>query len=164
MLFGTVLIALAYVLDSKIIDEYGISGENLCCYTGIYSTLLTLLYIAFYTIPNWDQLIAIEVQEKGGDWTMIAVVFIGLCFCALAHNLAYFAIVGEVGSVTAGVLQALRAVVVFLVSAVLYCSLHSEQCFTFGKALSCLIVIGGVFFFTISPPAISKVITPTVEV
>ena len=47
---------------------------------------------------------------------------------------------GSTGAVATGVLQALRAVIVFFASHLLFCAGDSAQCFNATKALSALVV------------------------
>jgi hypothetical protein len=150
ILIGTVLIALAYVLDEKIVEEFAISGESLCVYTGIFSSFYTLCYMGVYTVPRWETLMSDQVREAGGSWDQIAFVFGCVCFFAYLHNISYFYIVEKIGSLTAGVLQSLRAVLVFYFSSLLYCSSHTEQCLTMGKSLSAFVVIIGVVSFIVA--------------
>ena len=151
ILLGTVLIATAYVTDQGILDDGMMDGKILCLYTGLYSTILTLLYMLFYTAPRWDELIVSQVILSEGHYLSITMVFLFLCGVNAVHNAAYFHIVEEVGSVVAGLMQSLRAVVVFFASALLYCHLHQEQCMNSSKLLSAFIVVGGVVLFILNP-------------
>lgn len=151
ILLGTVLIAAAYVTDQGILDKGLMDGKLLCLYTGLYSTFLTLLYMLFYTAPRWEELIASQVMLSHGHYTSIVCVFLFLCGVNALHNAAYFHIVEEVGSVVAGLMQSLRAVVVFFASALLYCHLHQEQCMNTSKLVSAFIVVGGVVLFILNP-------------
>jgi hypothetical protein len=151
ILIGTVLIALAYVFDERIVEDYSISGENLCVYTGIFSTFYSLCYMGVYTIPRWETLMSDEVRAAGGSWDQIAFGFALVCFSAYLHNWSYFHIVEKPGgSLTAGVLQSLRAVMVFYFSSLLYCNSHPEQCLTLSKSLSAFVVIIGVVTFIVA--------------
>lgn len=137
-------------MDQKILDNELVAANDLCYYTGCYSTILTLIYITVYTIPRFKDLIYLEVQSVDGDWIVIAATFIFLCLNNVVHNDSYFFIIDEIGSVTAGILQALRAVLVFFVSSFIFCATHSEQCLNFSKIFSAVIVIGSVLLFIYS--------------
>ncbi|KAJ3218344.1 hypothetical protein HK099_005098 [Clydaea vesicula] len=77
----------------------------------------------------------------------VICAYLILIFSALGHNVTYFELVNCTGAVATGVLQALRAVLVFFLSHYLYCGKDSNQCFTFGKGVSTFFVIIGVLAF-----------------
>merc|ERR1712137_1436862 len=153
ILIGTVLVASAYVVSELLIGSKQMSSENLCVYTGLFSTMICCSYTGLYTIPQWSDLMAAKVSDAEGDWYWISIVFAGLCLNAYGHNVAYFSVLETIGSVSTGLLQSLRAVLVFYLSSFFYCDLHPEQCLTFGKSFSALVVICGVVLFTLMRPA-----------
>ena len=154
VLSGTVLISSAYVIDQHILDQGMMESRHLCYYTGLYSSILVLVYILTYTVPRFEDLILSQVALAEGNMRQIVWVFLALCGVNVAHNSAYFVIVEEEGSVTTGLLQSLRAVAVFFASALMYCHVHAEQCMTLNKALSAFVVVGGVIAFLVSPSAL----------
>ena len=155
IIVGTILVSSAYVVDQKVMDDGEMDGEELCYYTGCYSTILTVLFTIFYTLPRFNELIGSEVERMNGSWSQVLITLLLLILCSYLHNVSYFSILHQIGSVAVGVLQALRAVIVFFTSAILFCSVHGEQCFSTYKGLSAIFVIGGVILF-ISNPLKSK--------
>ena len=151
VILGTILVASAYVIDQKVIGDNLAESDELCYLTGCYSTIFTLLYFLIYTIPRFDILITSEVDRLNGSWNQIIITFLALVVINWLHNYCYFAVVEKVGSVKIGILQSLRAILVFFFSALLFCNTHSEQCFTFYKGISSCIVIGSVLLFIMSP-------------
>lgn len=66
----------------------------------------------------------------------------------LAHGLTYFMLLGASGAVTTGIMQSLRAVCVFVISSLLYCSQQESQCFDTKRGVATLIVVSGVMFYS----------------
>jgi hypothetical protein len=64
-----------------------------------------------------------------------------------AYNMLYFVLLETVGALVAGVLQGLRAVLVFIISSILFCKHQQSQCFNLFKGFSTLIVVGGVIVY-----------------
>merc|ERR1712224_1085163 len=54
----------------------------------------------------------------------------------------------KLSAVMAGINKAVQAVTVFVVSHVFYCSVDTNQCFTAGKGLAMVLVVGGVLLFS----------------
>lgn len=61
--------------------------------------------------------------------------------------MAYFELIATTGSVSTGVLAALRAVSVFVFSSLLFCGTHHEQCFNGWKGLSTVFVMAGLVYY-----------------
>ena len=64
------------------------------------------------------------------------------------HALAYYRIMGQTDSVTTGLMASLRAVGVFLVSALLFCAQQESQCLTLPRAAAAALVVGGVMVYS----------------
>lgn len=72
----------------------------------------------------------------------------GYTVSQLAHGLTYFMMLGSSGAVTTGIMQSLRAVCVFAISSLLYCSHQESQCFDTRRGVATLIVVSGVMFYS----------------
>lgn len=59
----------------------------------------------------------------------------------LVHGFTYFMMLETSGAVTTGIMQSLRAVCVFLLSSILYCSYQESQCFDTKRGVATLIVV-----------------------
>lgn len=64
------------------------------------------------------------------------------------HALAYYRLMGQTDSVTTGLMASLRAVGVFVVSALLFCAQQESQCLTLGRAAAAALVVGGVMVYS----------------
>ncbi len=103
-----------------------------------------LCYVIFFTIPHWNTLVTQEIAKHRGKTGTIVFLYFLFLLAEAAFNLLYFVIIERAGALLAGVLQGLRAVCVFAFSSVFFCHLQHSQCFDLFKALSTLIVVGGV--------------------
>ena len=72
---------------------------QLCFYNGLYSTLITLIYIAVYTMPRLDQLIHIDplVSERSVWGMYLFVTIVGA-----THSWNYYQLLESTGSVSWG--------------------------------------------------------------
>ncbi|KAJ3227819.1 hypothetical protein HK099_000073 [Clydaea vesicula] len=121
---------------------------------GFIITLVgTSIYSGVYTLN--DHLMTSK-QSKASPrdqclWPLsdpdVIFAYLVLTLSALGHNVTYFELVNCTGAVATGVLQALRAVLVFFLSHFFFCDQDAHQCFTFGKGLSTFFVILGVLGF-----------------
>lgn len=148
-LMSCTVFALNYVLIESIITAPSAPpGQVVQGYAGLYSLGLISIYIVLHTLPNWNALVTENVAKSHGNWTFIAFVYIGKTCAAFFHSYSYYKLVSLVGAVSTGVLQSLRAVSVFLISALLFCKLHHEQCYNMMKAVSALVVVSGLYYFS----------------
>ncbi|KAI8593013.1 hypothetical protein BDZ88DRAFT_405206 [Geranomyces variabilis] len=143
-LFGTCIYAGVYT-----INDYLLSGTNSrmtpraqCFWVGFYSTLLTLAVIVLVSIPT---LRTMPLSEPG-----VIGMYLALIASSLGHNVTYFQLLESTGAVATGVLQALRAVLVFGLSHLLFCKQDAVQCFTAAKGVATLIVVAGVIGFSVA--------------
>ncbi|CAI2181189.1 16674_t:CDS:2, partial [Funneliformis geosporum] len=70
-------------------------------------------------------------------------------FASFIHNLAYYWLMKELGNVSTGILNSLRAIVVFGLSHFMFCHIDEGQCFNIWKGWSAIIVVGFVTIFSI---------------
>ncbi|KAI7868254.1 hypothetical protein BDF14DRAFT_1794505 [Spinellus fusiger] len=117
-----------------------------CCYTGMYATITSLVWISVYTLPRYDKLIHIDpTLPISYVWGMYALVMVANG----THAWNYYELIDKTGSVATGILQGLRAVLVYGISHAWYCSTDSTQCFTTYKGIGSLLVISCVLLFTV---------------
>lgn len=79
---------------------------------------------------------------------LAGLVFVGLS--QLLHTLTYFQLLRDKGAVATGLLQSLRACLVFALSAALYCRTQASQCYTVYRGFSTLLVACGIFYYSVS--------------
>ncbi|CAH1759555.1 915_t:CDS:2 [Entrophospora sp. SA101] len=164
-MFGMVLVvsgtfgyACVYVVSDWILsmdvpdDMIPPSPETICFLVGSFGSGFSILYIIIYTIPNWDILITQEMAKlsQHNSTSTIIFIYILLIIMSFAHNLAYYWLIKHTGNVSTGLLNSLRAVLVFGSSHWFFCQLDSGQCFNLWKGLSTVVVVGFVTSFTLS--------------
>eukprot|EP01114_Cavostelium_apophysatum_P020640 TRINITY_DN6975_c0_g1_i1.p1 TRINITY_DN6975_c0_g1~~TRINITY_DN6975_c0_g1_i1.p1 ORF type:complete len:343 (+),score=23.41 TRINITY_DN6975_c0_g1_i1:254-1282(+) len=147
-LLSTLLFSSIYCLAEHILTTVNApSPQQLQTMAGGYCALIISTYLSIYTLPRYKELIVERVQDERGDVPMILLVYTILLLSAFGHAVTYFRLMGSVGAVSTGILQALRAVSVFFISAVLFCDKHSNQCFNKYKGLATLMVVLGILLF-----------------
>ncbi|KAF9953440.1 hypothetical protein BGZ72_005414 [Mortierella alpina] len=167
---ATFLYACVYVLSDKVLSTFKPKPipEKVCSMVGAYASLLTFIYLCVHTFPNWQTEVLDVVAAHQGSWTTIIIVYPLLTISSLLHSLNYYVLLSRINNIAVGILQSLRAVLVFVMSHYLFCSVSATQCFNQWKFVSAIVVIGCVtlFSFNSTPttaPA-SAASTSTVEV
>ncbi|CAJ0651592.1 12916_t:CDS:2 [Entrophospora sp. SA101] len=163
-MFGMILVSFAtlgyaciYVFSDLILnmktpyDMIPPSPETICFLIGSFGTGFSMIYIIFYTIPNWDILITQEMAKLSQHDSTFTIIFIYLLLIivSFAHNLAYYWLMKHLGNVSTGLLNSVRAIVVFGLSHWFFCQLDSGQCFNIWKGLSAAVVVGFVTSFSL---------------
>jgi hypothetical protein len=116
-------------------------------------------YIAVGVLPRWGD-VAARVAEVGIlTPQQVALGYGVMLLSAVAHSITYFQLMGQAGAVTTSIMQAARAVGVFVVSALLLCSsrgawqlvpalAQESQCFTFVRGVTTLLVCLGILTYS----------------
>ncbi|KAG0359257.1 hypothetical protein BG005_001101 [Podila minutissima] len=147
---ATFLYACVYVLSDKVLSTFEPKPipEKVCSMVGGYASLLTLVYLCVYTFPNWQTEVVDLVQTHDGNWLGILFVYPLLTVSSMLHSLNYYVLLSRINNIAVGILQSLRAVLVFVMSHYMYCGISSTQCFNQWKFISAIIVIGCVTLFS----------------
>jgi len=124
-----------------------ISTQKLASVSGGFGFAICLVYQLLYTLPNWETLFVQPVTEKNGNHSDILFAYLVLMISSLGHSWSYYGLIASVGSVGTGILQSLRAVLVFFISDFYYCSTAPEQCISRPKIVSTCLVIFGILIF-----------------
>lgn len=119
------------------------SGLDLSLYTGGSCLLLFGVYVSMHTIPNWNLLVTSSIQRHHGNTTLILEEYLYLTIASFFHAISHYDVVATVGAVPIGVCNAIRAVSVFGVSSLLFCTHQASQCYNSRKGVSTAIVILG---------------------
>ncbi|KAI9499603.1 hypothetical protein BDB00DRAFT_794663 [Zychaea mexicana] len=145
---GTFGYSCMYVYSDHILSKQIPSPlpARVCFTTGIYATVLALVWIAAYTLPRFDTLIQIQPSVSiSSVWGMYALVALSNTI----HSYNYYELIDRTGNVATGILQGLRAILVYGISHAWYCSIDAAQCFTAYKGCGSILVIGCVLLFTV---------------
>lgn len=114
---------------------------RVCFYSGIYTSLLSLGWIGIYTLPRFDKLIHIQ----GTNTSTVLLMYIIVSVSNAVHSWNYYELIDRTGSVRSyiyiyiitiltqlkvatGILQGLRAVLIYVISNSLYCQSDASQC------------------------------------
>ncbi|KAL0082685.1 hypothetical protein J3Q64DRAFT_1752680 [Phycomyces blakesleeanus] len=145
---GTFFYSCVYVYSDHILSKHVPPplAARVCCYTGMYTSVLSLVWVAIYTIPRFDKLIHIDPTVP--IWQVFGM-YVLVVIANGTHAWNYYELIDRTGSVATGILQGLRAVLVYVISHAWYCSTDSAQCFTVHKGFGSLLVISCVLLFTL---------------
>jgi hypothetical protein len=124
------------------------SSKFVCEKIGLYDLLLSLVYMAFYTLPNWHTLVSEPVAKAEGDPLHLLLIGAFSVVSASCHMVSYWWIIKNSGAVTVGVVKSLQAISAFAVSAFLFCEQQSSQCYTQERGMSTILVCAGVTAFS----------------
>ncbi|TYZ63216.1 hypothetical protein PybrP1_003213 [[Pythium] brassicae (nom. inval.)] len=122
--------------------------KELCLKLGVACVAVIAVYQSVFVLPEWHELVTKPIADANGSTSSILVALVGYTLSQLAHGLTYFMMLGSSGAVTTGIMQSLRAVCVFAISSLLYCSHQESQCFDTRRGVATLIVVSGVMFYS----------------
>ncbi|KAF8952710.1 hypothetical protein BGZ46_003393, partial [Entomortierella lignicola] len=154
---ATFLYACVYVLSDKVLSTFKPTPvpEKVCSMVGGYASLLTFIYLCIYTFPNWQTEVVDVVEAHHGSKIGIFIVYPLVTISSLLHSLNYYVLLSRINNIAVGIMQSLRAVLVFVMSHYLFCGISSTQCFNEWKFVSAIVVIGCVTLFSFNSPATS---------
>ncbi|KAF9282313.1 hypothetical protein BGZ68_006074 [Mortierella alpina] len=162
---ATFLYACVYVLSDKVLATFKPKPipEKVCSMVGAYASLLTFIYLCVHTFPNWQTEVLDVVAAHQGSWATIITVYPLLTISSLLHSLNYYVLLSRINNIAVGILQSLRAVLVFVMSHYLFCGVSTTQCFNQWKFVSAIVVIGCVtlFSFNSTPTAAAAAAAPS---
>ena len=153
---GTFFYALEYTLCERVYSLYALplDARQLCFCTGAWGLLVTAVWIGAVTGPNWKSLVSDEVAEHEGNGYVIAALYISHTLNNAVHNLAWFYVCELEGGVTTGLLQGVKAALLFVASSAAFCSsAHPEQCYTAPKLGATATVLTGTCIYYATCPA-----------
>ncbi|KAF9097459.1 hypothetical protein BGX29_008067 [Mortierella sp. GBA35] len=147
---ATFLYSCVYVLSDKVLSTFKPTPipEKVCSMVGGYASLFTFLYLCVHTFPNWKAEVMDVVAERQGSGIGILLVYPLLVISSLLHSLNYYVLLSRINNIAVGIMQSLRAVLVFVMSHYLFCGVSATQCFNQWKFLSAIVVIGCVTLFS----------------
>ena len=101
-----------------------------------------------YTLPHSAELIRIPMHNAGTTIWYALILLAGFGMSNVVHSYTYFYTLLHFpgGATSAGVMKGVQAVLVFVLTNLLYCNRIGgpEMCFSNGKFISCVTVTGGV--------------------
>jgi len=144
VVYGTVY-ALAECLMS---DAHPPKPAVVATYVGLGVTGTLGSFILVAVVPHWDEVASSVALANVLSWGGIILCFLAMMISALCHAIVYYSLLPAVGAATVGLLNAGRAVGVFVFSGIVFCSWQTVQCFTWARGVATVVVIGGIVVFT----------------
>jgi drug/metabolite transporter (DMT)-like permease len=150
ILFGTMVHSSTYILSEYVLvfSEDPVSAELLCTLLGFISGFFNISWQLVYTLPNFDKLVVVEIENHHGNVELILICYVVLVVCHLIHALCFFNLLGLIGSVSTGLLKCAQTTLTFIFSHFAFCSFQKSQCFSPLKGVSVIIVIIGVIIYS----------------
>jgi drug/metabolite transporter (DMT)-like permease len=155
VLVGSMMHALTYVLCEAIMTvgtEVLTVTQNTGIQSGVALAVLGLWQLV-YTVPNWTEAIAGPLEEAGTTLATALFLLGMFAFCNWVHCITFYTTLIEFpgGATSAGVMKGLQAVLVFLLTHLVFCGRTGgeEMCFSASKLISLLTVAGGVITYGI---------------
>jgi len=123
---------------------------NVCGWIGSVCSVGFVAWFLANTVPRWHVLVSEPIRDAQGHVPTIVCLYLMLCVDQFLHNYNYYVLIDCMGAVTTGVLQSLRSIIVFLLSAALFCGPgHEGQCLNASKVASCVVVVSGVLLYSV---------------
>lgn len=151
---GSMMNALTYVLSESILTNKGtetLSVQVNCAVQSSVGYFVLLVWQIVYTRPRFNALIQIPMQQVNTTTLQAACILIAFAVANFIHYMTFFYTLKHFrgGATSAGVMKALQAVLVFVVTSVAYCGRVGgvEMCFSTVKLASLVVVVGGVVLF-----------------
>jgi hypothetical protein len=138
------------VLSDKVLSTFEPKPipEKVCSMVGGYASLLTFIFLCIHTFPQWQTEVLDVVQARNGNWLGIGLVYPLVTISSMLHSLNYYVLLSRINNIAVGIMQSLRAVLVFVMSHYLFCGVSNTQCFNEWKFVSAIVVIGCVTLFS----------------
>jgi drug/metabolite transporter (DMT)-like permease len=153
VMMGSSMHALTYCLSEAVmtkVDEK-VSVKANCAIQGIVAGAVLLYWQLIYTRPRFEELIWEPMQESQTSGTKAMSILLGFAVANFVHAFCFFHTLKYFpgGSTSAGVMKALQAVMVFVLTSIAFCGRlgGQEMCFSHLKLISLVVVVGGVTLF-----------------
>ena len=154
VVIGSSLHALVYVISEKLMThgEEKITVRANCAVQGFVALFCFSIWEILYTLPRFEELIAAPVRATGSTWIDVTLVLFSIGLANLIHGFSFFVTLKNFpgGSVSAGVMKGLQAVLVFVFTSLVFCGspgTGEEMCFDTLKLISLIVVVGGILIY-----------------
>lgn len=150
---GSIMHALTYVMSESVMTkgEETLSVQANCAIQGLVSCSALLVWQLVYTLPRFDALVLQPMEANHTTAVEALTIFLSFTVANLVHALSFFHTLKHFwgGSTSAGVMKALQAVLVFVLTSIVFCGRlgGAEMCFSHVKFVSLVTVVGGVVVF-----------------
>jgi len=154
--FGAVGHGCSHVL-SELVSTHGekIPPQINSAVQGLTAVALVGGWQIAYTLPHWGD-ISGPASEAGTSALHGGKLLVGLAIGNLIHAASFFHLLAHIGATSAGLVKAVQAVAVFLLSHKMYCEQDPSQCLTPTKTLSLVVVVSGVLAYVFATAKAKK--------
>ena len=119
--------------------------------------LAITVYQLVYTLPRREELIFQQIRNSGMTVSGVVKLYVAFGATFTLHSFFQGKVLGRHGSVTLGVINAMRAVIVTGCSAALFCRHDAtSQCLTLASGMSAAVVTSGALMWATTPNALPK--------
>lgn len=153
VLFGSGMHAMTYILCEAImtVGDETLSVAQNCGIQATIATIVIGLWQLIYTVPNWQETIGDPTVAANTTLFWATLLLVAFSFLNWVHSVTFYETLVHFpgGATSAGVMKGLQAVLVFLLTHLLFCGKTGgdELCFTKSKFLSLVTVVGGVICY-----------------
>ncbi|KAK8833597.1 hypothetical protein WA577_001530, partial [Blastocystis sp. JDR] len=148
-LLGAQFYSISYIVNEAITRIPGNKGtKEICKQVGVINTMICCVVILIDTIPNRAKLIYEPIARTHTNLSSVFVATFVYVISHIIHSYALYSVQGALGAIWTGLLQCIRACVVFFTSGYLYCASDPNQCITWSKIVATILVTCGIAIFT----------------
>jgi hypothetical protein len=104
---------------------------------------ITLLYQLLYCLPHWQQLVTQPLAASGLSVRSVVVTHAVYGLITAVHQFVQLRVLATHGAMAVGLVNAVRASVVSVISSVLFCSIKPQLCLTYWRGISAVVVTLG---------------------
>jgi uncharacterized membrane protein len=152
-LAGSFMLAASYPITELIVSAPDRApDERYVGYGGLFNFTCFFIWQCCWTFPQWDKRVASHVEQAGGSWTVVAVGAAIFGLTVLFHALSFWKSVAQVGCISVAVTKGLQTAGGFFGSHICFCHAQPNQCLSWQKFFSFLVVISGVTIYYAAEP------------
>lgn len=120
------------------------------------SLTITLIHQLLYCLPNWQQLVTKPLAASGLSVQTVLLTHAVYGLITAVHQYVQLRVLATHGAMSVGLVNAVRASVVSVVSSVLFCNVKPQLCLTYWRGISALVVTVGAMQWVIAGKAWCK--------
>lgn len=107
------------------------------------SLTITLVHQLLYCLPNWHQLVTKPLAAAGLSTQTVLLTHAVYGMITAVHQYVQLRVLATHGAMSVGLVNAVRASVVSVVSSMLFCHVKPQLCLTYWRGISALVVTVG---------------------
>lgn len=153
VVLGSSMHGLFYVMSEAVMTKGSevLTVEQNCAVQGVTASLSFALWQLLYTLPRWQTKLGEPTKAAGTTALGGLALLVLFGFVSFVHSITFYHTLRHLpgGSTSAGVFKGLQAVLVFVLTHLIYCGRvgGDEMCFSTIKFLSLVTVAGGVLWY-----------------